>query len=337
LILYDPERLTRILTDPQRPVQIIIAGKAHPKDELGKELIKKIVEFSKEPPLRNKVVFLEDYDMSIARLLIEGIDVWINTPIKLHEASGTSGMKVIPNGGINMSVLDGWWPEGFVGNNGWAIGDRRVYGNQDYQNYMEAESFYELLEKEIVPMYYDRGADSIPRRWIATMKTSMKTCCPLFNSNRMVREYTEHFYLPANRRWHRFKQEDFKITRDVANWRNKMKTKWDEVRIDTVDAKIPKETTVGNELPVNAQISLGSIDPQEVSVELFYGPVDARGMITTGNSAPMTCEEQNGDTSYRYFGTIPCEYSGQYGYALRIVPNHPEMAARYHIGLVRWG
>ncbi|UCD28188.1 MAG: alpha-glucan family phosphorylase, partial [Planctomycetota bacterium] len=140
LIMYDPDRLTRILTDPHKPVQIIVAGKAHPKDELGKELIKKIMEFNKKPNLRNRIVFLEDYDMSIARLLIEGVDVWINTPIKLHEASGTSGMKVTPNGGINMSVLDGWWPEAFDGSNGWAVGDRRIYGNQDYQNFMEAES-----------------------------------------------------------------------------------------------------------------------------------------------------------------------------------------------------
>jgi len=337
ILYYDPDRLTKILSDPHKPVQVVVAGKAHPKDELGKELIKKIIEFSKKPALRNRIVFLEDYDMSIARLLIEGIDVWINTPIKLHEASGTSGMKVIPNGGINLSVLDGWWPEAFDGTNGWAIGDRRIYGNQDYQNFMEAESVYELLEKEIVPMFYDRSADGLPRRWITMMKSSMKTCCPVFNSNRMVREYTEHFYLPANRRWHRFSKDDFKVTRDVASWRHKLLDKWDQVNIESVEAEIPKETTVGTELPVTANISLGSIDPQEVSVELFYGPVDARGMITTGNSAPMTCESQNGEVTYRYFGTIPCEYSGQYGYALRIVPNHPEMAARYHVGLVRWG
>jgi len=337
LILNDPERLTRILTDPHRPVQIVISGKAHPKDELGKELIKKIVQFAKKPNLRNRFIFLEDYDMSIARLLIEGVDLWINTPIKLHEASGTSGMKVTPNGGLNMSVLDGWWPEAFDGGNGWAIGDRRIYGNQDYQNFMEAESFYELLEKEIVPRFYDRGVDGLPRRWIAMMKSSMRTCCPIFNSNRMVREYTEHFYLPAAMRWHRFTQDGNTVAREVAAWRHKLQEKWDEVRIESVDATIPKETTVGNELPVTAEITLGSIDPGEISVELYYGPVDSRGMITTGSSSPMTCEGQNGSALYRYSGTIPCEYSGRYGYALRIVPNHPEMAARYHVGLVRWG
>ena len=338
LMFRDAERLKRILLNPERPVQLIIAGKAHPKDEAGKELIKRVVQFAKQPELRHKIVFIEDYDMLVARSLVWGVDVWINTPTKLHEASGTSGMKVPPNGGINMSVLDGWWPEAFDGTNGWAIGDRRIYGNQDYQDHMEAESFYELLEKEIVPMFYDRGADGLPRRWIAMMKASMRTCCPVFNTNRMVREYTERFYLPAARRWERFRQDGYRITREVASWRSKMQQKWDEVRIEHVEAKIPPETVVGQELPVTAQIRLGSIKPEEVSVELYYGPLDARGLITTGNAAPLKCEGRNGsDDTYRYSGAIPCEYSGQYGYALRIVPNHPEMAARYQIGLVRWG
>jgi len=184
----------------------VLSGKAHPRDEAGKEMIKRVVQFAKEADVRNRIVFLEDYDMTIARALVWGVDVWINTPTKLHEASGTSGMKVTPNGGINMSVLDGWWPEAFDGTNGWAIGDRRIYGNQEYQDYMEAESFYELLEKEIVPMFYDRGSDGLPRRWIKTMKASMRSCCPVFNTNRMVSEYTDRFYLPAARRWHRFRR-----------------------------------------------------------------------------------------------------------------------------------
>lgn len=338
LLLRDPQRLTRILTDPHRPVQIILAGKAHPKDESGKELIKKVVQFSKQPAVRNRIVFLEDYDMSIARLLIEGVDVWLNTPVKLNEASGTSGMKVIPNGGLNMSVLDGWWPEGYDGTNGWAIGDRRIYNNQDYQDFMESEAVYELLEKEVVPMFYDRGVDGLPRRWIAMMKSSMKSCSPVFSTNRMVREYTDRFYLPAARRWKRFSEDQFSVARKIATWQHNLVEKWDEVRIERVEADIPSEATVGNTLPVSAEIRLGSIDPNDVAVELYYGPVDARGLITTGSAVPLSCQGQNGDEgSYRYAGVIPCEYSGQYGYALRIVPDHPEMAARYHVGLVRWG
>jgi starch phosphorylase len=338
LILRDQERLMRILTDPHRPVQLIIAGKAHPKDEAGKELIKQLVQFTKQPHLQNRLVFLEDYDMSIARLLIEGVDVWLNTPTKLHEASGTSGMKVTPNAGLNMSILDGWWPEAYDGSNGWAIGDRRIYGNQDYQDFMEAQSVYELLEKEIVPMFYDRGADDLPRRWIAMMKSSMETCCPVFSSNRMVHEYMDRFYLPAGRRWKHFSEDNFKVARDVAGWRRKLEEKWDEVRINSVDAEIPQEVTVGNELPVEAEIRLGSINPDEVSVELYYGPLDANGLIATGHTSLLKCEGNNGtEDTYRYKGVIPCSYSGRYGYALRIVPNHPEMAARYHIGLIRWG
>lgn len=338
LLLQDPERLKRIIGNGDRPVQIIVAGKAHPKDEAGKELIKRIVQFGKLPEHRNRIIFLEDYDMSVARLLIEGVDVWLNTPTKLHEASGTSGMKVTPNGGINMSVLDGWWPEAYDGSNGWAIGDRRIYNNQAYQDHMEAESIYDLLEKEIVPMFYDRGVDGLPRRWIKTMKASMRTCCPVFNTNRMVREYTERFYLPAARRWHRFSQDEYRIAREVAAWRHKLVEKWEEVKIESVDAQIPKEATVGSQLPVNARIRLGSIAPEEVSVELYYGPIDSAGQIVTGSSSPLQCEGQNGSNEfYRYSGAIPCKYSGQYGYALRIVPSHPEMAARYHLGVLHWG
>ncbi len=338
LLLRDPERLVRILTDPHRPVQIVLAGKAHPKDEGGKELIKQIIQFAKQPEVHNRILFIEDYDMTVARLLVEGVDVWLNTPTKLHEASGTSGMKITPNGGINMSVLDGWWPEAYDGTNGWAIGDRRIYDNQDYHDFMEGEATYDLLEKEIVPMFYDRGVDGLPRRWIAMMKASMRTCCPVFNTNRMVCEYADRFYLPAARRWHRFVQDGHKVAREVAVWRHKVLEKWEEVRIESIDAQIPQEATVGNRLPVNAVIRLGSIRPEEVSVELYYGPLDGRGLITTGSSSPLTCKESNGAVdTYRYAGVIPCEYSGQYGYALRIVPSHPEVAARYNVGLVRWG
>jgi starch phosphorylase len=338
LLMRDLERLTKILTDADRPVQLIVAGKAHPKDEAGKELIKRIVQVAKRPNLRTRLVFLEDYDMSITRSLVWGVDVWINTPIKLHEASGTSGMKVIPNGGINMSVLDGWWPEAFDGTNGWAIGDRRIYGNQDYQDFMESTSFYELIEKEIVPMFYDRGPDGLPRRWIAMMKSSMQSCCPVFSTSRMVREYAERFYLPAAERWYRFSQNSYKVTREVAAWRRKVIERWNDVQIEAVEADLPEVATVGNQLPVKARVRLGSLDPKEVSVELYYGPLDARGLITMGSSSPLHCEGKNGSAdSYSYTGVIPCEYSGHYGYALRILPHHPEMAARYHVGLVRWG
>ncbi len=338
LLFRDPERLARLVTDPHRPMQLIVAGKAHPKDEAGKEMIKRVVQFARQQHLHNRIVFIEDYDMTVARLLIEGVDVWLNNPIKLHEASGTSGMKVTPNGGINMSILDGWWPEAYDGTNGWAIGDRRIYGNQDYQDFMESESIYELLEKEVIPMFYDRGTDGLPRRWIGTMKSSMRTCCPMFSAQRMVREYTERFYLPAGRRWKRFVQNDYKVTKDVAEWRHKLHEKWDEVHIDAVHAEIPGEPQVGQQLPVSAEIRLGSIKPEEVAVELYYGPLDPRGVIAAGGSVALQCEGANGSPgTYKYAGSLPCEYSGQYGYALRIVPQHPEMAARYNVGLVRWG
>ena len=216
LILRDKDRLARILTNPKAPVQIIFAGKAHPQDNRGKELVKDVIAFARRPEMRRHVVFLEDYDMNIARYLVQGVDVWLNTPKPLHEASGTSGMKVPPNGGINMSVLDGWWHEGWDGENGWAIGDGRIYEDEDYQNHVEAESVYDLMEKELVPLFYERGADDIPRRWVGRMKASMQSISPLFSANRMVVEYVEQLYSPAARRWKRLEADDFAAGKELA-------------------------------------------------------------------------------------------------------------------------
>jgi len=245
LLFRNAERLIRLLTDPQRPMQIIFAGKAHPNDDRGKELIKQVIQWAAKPELRRRIVFIEDYDINVARYLVQGVDVWLNNPMPPHEASGTSGMKVPPNGGINMSVLDGWWPEAHDGENGWAIGDGRIYSDQEYQDHIDSESIYDLLEKEIIPLFYDRGADGVPRRWVERMKASMRTICPVFNTNRMIAEYTEQLYAPAARRWQLLSAEGYQRTKEIISWRHRVAEGWNEVEVMEVEADAEEELAVG--------------------------------------------------------------------------------------------
>jgi starch phosphorylase len=337
LLLRDGERLLNLLQNADRPVQFIFAGKAHPRDEFGKELIKKLVQFSKKPVARHRMVFIEDYDLAIARSLVQGVDVWLNNPLKRHEASGTSGMKVPPNGGINLSVLDGWWPEAFDGTNGWVVGDKRIYENNDYQDFFESESIYALLEKEVIPMFYDRGPDGLPRRWIERMKASMQTIPPAFNTNRMVTDYTERMYLPAATEWQELSRDGFAPAREQAAWRTRLRERWNDLRIESVQGQIPAKVVVGQEVPVAADVFLGSISPEDVRVELYYGRVSASGQIDRAKTAPMHAEGSNGDGRYRYTGAIPCDHSGQHGFAVRILPAGRSTAACYNLGLIRWG
>ncbi|MFQ6048280.1 MAG: alpha-glucan family phosphorylase [Phycisphaerae bacterium] len=338
LILQDKRRLTRIITDAQRPVQIIFAGKAHPQDKQGKELIRQVISFARQPEIRRHVVFLEDYDLNLARYLVQGCDIWLNTPQPMHEASGTSGMKVPPNGGINVSVLDGWWPEAWDGQNGWAIGDGRTYDDPDYQNHVEAQSIYDLLEKEIVPLFYQRGADGLPRGWIARMKASMQSVSPIFNTNRMLADYTEQLYGPAARRWVAMSDNDFAAARELARWKARLAEQWSQVKVVAVQADDRAELPVGAELQLQARVHLGPIRPQDVTVEVFYGRLDRDGHIIQGTGQAMTCQDHStSDGTYRYRGAVKCTASGQFGYTVRVLAHHPNLAHRYDAGLICWG
>ncbi|MCZ6683757.1 MAG: alpha-glucan family phosphorylase [Planctomycetota bacterium] len=337
LIFRDPERLKSMVAHPERPVQFIFAGKAHPRDARGKEIVKQILTFAKLPEFRRRIVFLENYDISVARRLVQGVDVWLNNPIKPREASGTSGMKVPPNGGINLSVLDGWWPEAYDGENGWAVGDGQIYEDPDYQDYVEGEAIYDLLEKEIIPAFYDRGPDGLPRRWIARMKASMRTICPMFNSNRMLEEYTNRLYVPAARRWRHMSKDNFAATKALARWKHELIAHWSEVRVEHVEAEDPGELPVGAYLGVKARVHLGRVSPDEVAVELYHGRVDPSGQLVEGRSEPMTLSEKLENGSSAFIGRIPCVQSGQHQFAVRILPQHPDLAHRFDTGLILWG
>jgi starch phosphorylase len=337
LLLRDEKRLLKLLTDSERPIQFVFSGKAHPRDNIGKELIKTLVQFARHAEVRHRIAFVEDYNMGIARFLVQGVDVWMNNPVKPLEASGTSGMKVPPNGGINFSVLDGWWVEGYDGINGWVIGDDRIYDNADYQDFVESESIYDILEREIIPAFYDRGPDGLPRRWIAMMKASMRTCSPRFSAVRMVREYARDLYVPVTRNGLRLAGRDYAEAKALAKWRETIAKRWNGVAIESFDAVETGERRAGTMLTVRARVTLGEIKPDDVAVQLYHGPAPINGTIAGGQVVNMACENTKADGSYDYVGAIPCTTSGRHAYAVRIVPTHSGIPGHHDMSLIKWG
>lgn len=337
LLFRSIERLRQIVNNSERPVQFVFAGKAHPADAGGKELIKQISSICIKPEFRRKIVFIENYDMSVARTMVRGVDVWLNNPLQLHEASGTSGMKVPPNGGLNLSCLDGWWPEAYDGENGWAIGDGRVFDDTTYQDHVESESLYNLLEREIIPLFYDRSADDVPRRWVSRIKHSMKTICPQFSTHRMLKEYNNNFYQPAVERYHALNDNKFKLAKQMTEFKSQMAQNWDGVQITQVSSTAKGVLKVGDELPLSATVSLGSIKPKDVAVEAYVGSVDVDGNISDGVRVEMTHSGPESNGLHIFNGAVPCDYSGRFGYRVRVVPNHPDLPDRYVQGLLVWG
>lgn len=337
LIFRDSERLLKILADQNRPVQIIFAGKAHPRDDNGKKVIQEIMSHLNKPELRRRIVFIENYDMTVARMLVQGVDVWLNNPIKPREASGTSGMKVGPNGGINFSILDGWWPEAYDGENGWAIDEGRIYDDPEYRDHLEGEAIYELLEKEIVPLFYDRGSDGLPREWIERMKASMRTVSPMFSTTRMLKEYANLLYVPAAKRQTQLSKDDFAAAKSLSRWKRDLAQRWGHVRVDEVQANDANELPVGARVGVRAKVHLGEVKPDDVAVELYHGRVDAYGRLVEGHSEAMMCDKHLDNGTYWFNGEIPCVRSGQHGYAVRVVPRHADLPHRFDTGLILWG
>ena len=342
LLLRDPARLARILNDPDRPVQIIYAGKAHPHDDLGKHLIRTIIEFGGRPELRRKIVFLENYDMATARCMLQGCDVWLNTPRRPLEASGTSGMKAQANGVLSVSTLDGWWDEAWeLGRRteteiGWAIGSGETYADLAQQDQVESEALYELLEREIVPTFYERRADGLPRKWIARMKASIAKLCPVFNMHRMVREYTSEYYRVAHERYTRLSAEGGIRAKGLAGWLAGLEQAWPHLHVELIEGGI-SDVALGRPVEVCAQVFLDALSPEDVSVEIVTGRVNADGDITNFFTTPMHAAEQKDPGSYRFESMIePGSRSGLYGYAIRVLPKHPDLVSAFLPGRILW-
>jgi starch phosphorylase len=337
LLLRDPDRLAALVNNQDKPVQILFAGKAHPRDDAGKELIRQIVHLSRQERFRHRIVFLENYDMEVARYMVQGVDVWLNTPRRGLEASGTSGMKAAANGVLNLSILDGWWDEAYRPDLGWAIGRGETYKSEAEQDDVESHALYDLLEKDVVPTFYERGTDRLPRRWIARMKLAMATLCPVFNTNRMVREYAERFYFPAGEHFERLVATGFSRAKNLAAWKARIRSHWPEVRIERVESDGAAQLRVGDKTDVKALVRLGSLAPEDVSVELYLGRVDARGEIAYAEATRMDFKERSKDGA-SLFGAwaVPCSKSGLHGYTVRVVPRHEDLWSPWELGLVRW-
>lgn len=337
LILRDRARLERLLTNAERPVQFIIAGKAHPADTAGKQLIRDLHQFAREPAVRRHFIFLEDYDINVARYMVQGVDCWLNTPRRPMEASGTSGMKASANGALNISIPDGWWCEAeHLGPNGWSIGRGENYENLEEQDRVESELLYEILEKEVVPNFYDRGSDDLPREWIRRMKSAIRTIGPVFNTYRMVQEYTDRCYIPSSNRREALKADGRKRALALSAWKQRIYKHWSRVRITNVDSGPKDNLPVGEKLPVTATVHLGELTSNDVIVEVYFGTLDMDGQVAHGATSEMQAAAGADKGDVQYTGAIPCNQSGQLGFTVRVIPSHEDLAQKHETMLITW-
>lgn len=336
LLLREPNRLRRLLEDTKRPIQFVFAGKAHPADHEGKELIKAIVNFARDPAIRRRFVFIENYDMNVARNLVQGVDVWLNTPRRPYEASGTSGMKAAVNGVLNCSILDGWWVEGYSPDVGWAIGHGEIYPDSNYQDQLESQALYDILEKQIVPLFYNRSVDNFPREWIARMKNCMRKLAPMFNTNRMVRQYTERFYIPAFGRGADLGRENLTRAIALAKSKDMYRSKWHGIKVVGVHTSGNGHYKVGDKVQIEAMLDLPELDPKDLSVQLYAGRLTSSGEIEHPQVLPMQYTKQIAPNRHVFTGTIECRTSGRQGFALRVVPGNPDLVTPFEPGLIIW-
>ncbi|OHD67401.1 MAG: alpha-glucan phosphorylase [Spirochaetes bacterium RBG_13_68_11] len=336
LLLSDPERLLRLLTDTQRPLQLIFAGKAHPHDLAGKEIIRRVVHFAGDPRVRSRVVFLEDYDMTIARYLVSGSDVWLNTPRRPFEASGTSGMKAAMNGVLNVSILDGWWDEAYDPRLGWAVGRGEQYEDPKLEDSIEGTALYDLLEREVVPQFYTRGIDGLPREWIRGMKASMREVGKRFSCHRMLLEYAERYYLPGLEAQARLAGEGHAAAKALAAYLERVRRSWPGLRVEELSSSSPSILKVGDAISVRAKVNLAGMSPDDVCVELYHGALSSQGEILQPRRLEMRPSGSEGASTV-YAADAPADATGRQGYTLRVLPRHPALAHPFLPGLVKWG
>jgi len=335
LLLNDKERLKSILFHPERPVQIVISGKSHPRDDGGKTLIQELVRFINNDGARTRMVFLEDYDMEVARRLTQGVDLWLNNPRRPMEASGTSGMKVIANGGLNCSILDGWWDEAYDPSLGFAIGDASDTSDTVQQDWHDSRSLYGVLEQEIAPKFYHRVDNGIPSSWIAMIKRSMTELGPYFSTGRMVRDYTQKFYMPSSERFIKLKENKQIAAQEALAWRDRIRTAWSGVKIVTVTDDSHGKTQEGSDFTIYVSVLLGSLSPSEVTVEALMGRVGPNRELFDSTPLAMKFKKTEGRESY-YELPFHCEDSGHRGYTIRIVPHHLLVSVKHELPIIAW-
>jgi glycogen phosphorylase len=338
LLFSQPERLRKIVTSVEYPVQFVFAGKAHPADEGGKKLIQEVYKIYRESGMEERVVFVEDYDTYVGRRLTQGVDLWLNTPLRPLEASGTSGMKLPPNGGLNLSVLDGWWCEGYNRKNGWAIGAEIENGPPELQNEVDVASLFHILENQIIPLYYAKPDGRLPIAWLQLMRESIRSVTPVFNTHRMVTEYHQRMYEPAARAKKRLADLHFKNAKAVAEWKTAMRKQWPQIRVVAVKVGSAEGSsiTVGDSLDVEARVHLGDVSPDFVRVQAYCGESDDVEI-----TSPLTIDlksKSNGETAgeHVYCGSIPAGESGTYGFNVRVIPRNPNLIQGHELRLITW-
>jgi starch phosphorylase len=328
LLLHDPERLIRLLTNPERPLQLVIAGKAHPEDKPGQALIKQWNDFIKRPEVRGRVVFLSDYDMQMAQELVQGMDLWINTPRRPWEACGTSGMKVLANGGLNVSELDGWWAEAYVPEVGWAIGDGKEHGEDPAWDAAEVEQLYTLLEQQIVPEFYDRDAQGLPTRWLERVRESMARLTPEFSASRAIRQYTNDHYLPAAAGYQRRAAGDGKLGADLVQWQHSLADQWSTMRFGTFTSE-----TGDGQHRFKVEIVPGGLHADQFRVELYAA------QTTTGGRTPEVipaCDSSVGPSGTLLYSVCCPATRPADDYTARVVPSHAGALVPLEASQILW-
>ncbi len=335
LMLRDPERLKSLLLDPERPIQLVIAGKAHPADDGGKRLINEIVRFADDHEVRHRIVFLPNYDIAMAQPLYPGCDVWLNNPLRPYEACGTSGMKAALNGGLNLSILDGWWDEWFDGDNGWAIPSADGVEDPDRRDDLESAALYDLIENDVAPRFYDHDAEGVPQRWLEMVRHTLKSLGPKVLADRMVRDYVTTLYQPATESA-RTLNDDYKGALELAAWKQRVRSAWDGVRIDHVDSSgVGDSAEVGAVMHVHAFVTLAGLSPEDVDVQVLHGRVGESDTLRDVHVTTLSLGESYEADRHRYDGAVTLTSSGAFGYTLRVVPRNSHLANLAELGLVR--
>jgi len=335
LLLQDPDRLEALINSKDHPVQFIFAGKAHPQDNEGKELIRKLVDFGRRPSVRHRFIFVEDYDMQIARRLIQGADVWLNTPRRPFEACGTSGMKAAVNGVLNVSVLDGWWCEGYSEARGWRIGNGEETEDAEYRDRIEGQALYNVLENEVIPCYYDRESGGLPLRWLSKMKATMKMAIQDFSAQRMVGQYDARFYQTAVQHHQDLLAEQGRTAEEMSHFIERLRQLWKDAVIDFPVLQNEGPLRVGDQIQISVMVNLGEIKPEEVEVELCYGPPKSVDLLEATYRETMTVMEELSGNRYLYGCHLPCDTAGRYGFTARVTPKG-DLWTRYTPGLILW-
>ncbi|MCK9562731.1 MAG: alpha-glucan family phosphorylase [Bacteroidales bacterium] len=336
LLFSNLERLSKIVNNPERPIQFIFAGKAHPNDKPGQAMIKEIVRISKLSEFVGKIIFMENYDMNLARQLVQGVDIWLNTPTRPLEASGTSGMKAVMNGAMNFSVLDGWWCEGYKEGAGWALPEKRTYDDQEFQNKLDAETIYSMLENEIAPLYYNRDKDGIPHQWIQYMKKCIAEIAPEFTTKRMIDDYHERYYSKLADRKKQMTANNYELADEITEWKKKISEKWDDIYVISTDIEKSADTlTLGKSYEGEVKLDLKGLSPDEIGVELVLTEQDSSGEFIVIEKTPFKFLENDEHISIFSISITP-KKSGVFNYGIRMYPKHHAIPHRQDFAYVRW-